>query len=610
MDNPAPRQPGVILFDRYQIVRMLGQGGRGEVYLCYDTKLHNSPVALKLLPFDNLWDENAILDMQTEFLSAKKLSHRNIVRLNHFDISESGAVIEMEFIEGISMHERIYSVGKLGEREVKHIIVQLCDALDYAHAEGVIHRDIKPANVLLASDPNNMTALQNLKHHPNYVRPDQYSIKLVDFGISRGASVLDRLNQNRCFSGTLQYMSPEHCMGEKTDVRSDIYSVGCMMYEAVTGSAIFSGDDVAEKQVNQEPNPPRKVNNAQIGREFETVILKALSKNPKLRFQSAKEMKEGIESNQALILGTYHTEFERSVRKIKKEARARKVKNEVSEATGSVLGMLTKIVILLAVLGGIAALGYAGYYWVKVRPEKTAQAVKDKVDNLRVEIAKSQKQDPARANELTRKVTTLLLQQAIEVEQPLIPNPFKKEDGDVKKRFIRVMATPTDAQIGIVETKKIGDSNTRLGPFNADFLRIIVMRDGYETKDMRIDLSALSQGSERTVNLGLEPLQKIQSDSQHSSQNPPAPKPVSPTPTPAAPVQPVITNPVTPQNQTSPLPSPPPSEPAPQPQPQPPVNQSPDQQPPQDVPPPAPVEPTTPPPESLPTDSPAVAPTL
>ncbi|MDL5046268.1 serine/threonine-protein kinase [Oscillatoria amoena NRMC-F 0135] len=318
MEGSEFRQPGAILFNRYQIVRMLGQGGRGEVYLCYDTKLHNSPVALKLLPFDNLWDENAILDMQTEFLSAKKLSHKNIVRLNHFDISEAGAVIEMEFIEGISMHERIYTMGKLGEREVKHVIMQLCDALEYAHAEGVIHRDIKPANVLLAADQNNMTALQNLRHHPKYVRPDQYSVKLVDFGISRGVAALDRLNNNRCFSGTLQYMSPEHCMGEKTDARSDLYSVGCMMYEAVTGGPIFTGDDVGEKQVNQEPTPPRKVNNAQISREFETVILKALAKNPKLRFQSAKEMKEAIEANQALVLGTYHTEFEKSVRKIKK----------------------------------------------------------------------------------------------------------------------------------------------------------------------------------------------------------------------------------------------------------------------------------------------------
>ncbi len=545
MGSSEIRQPGSILFERYQIVRMLGQGGRGEVYLCYDTKLHNSPVALKLLPFDNLWDENAILDMQTEFLSAKKLSHKNVVRLNHFDISEAGAVIEMEFIEGISMHERIYSVGKLGEKEVKHIITQLCDALDYAHSEGVVHRDIKPANVLLASDPNNMTALQNLKHHPKYVRPDQYSVKLVDFGISRGVAALDRLNNNRCFSGTLQYMSPEHCMGEKTDARSDIYSVGCMMYEAVTGAAIFSGDDVAEKQVNQEPTPPRKVNNAPISREFETVILKALAKNPKLRFQSAKEMKEAIEANQALVLGTYHTEFEKSVRKIKKEARARKVKNEVSEATGSVISLLTKIVMILAVIGCLGGAGYGGYFWFVLKPEKEAKEVREKVDKLRVEIAQAQRQDPSRARDMTRQATRLLLQHSLKKEQPLIPNPFEKDDGDVKNRFIRIMAEPADALVGIVETKQIADSNTKIGPFNADSVRIIVMREGYETRDMKIDLSALERGGERRVTVTLDAIHKIQSESGVSTPPPPVQQESpAPAPVPVDPQSPVESEPV------------------------------------------------------------------
>ncbi|MDL5046269.1 hypothetical protein QQ054_09500 [Oscillatoria amoena NRMC-F 0135] len=183
-----------------------------------------------------------------------------------------------------------------------------------------------------------------------------------------------------------------------------------------------------------------------------------------------------------------------------------------------------------------------------VRPEEKAQAVSEKVDQLRLEISQVQRQDPARARELSREATAIQLKHALEREQPLFRNPFQKDDGDVKQRFIRVMTTPADAQIGVVDNKQMIEPNTKVGPFDSDSVRIIVMREGYETRDMRIDLSAIERGGERRVNVELDAIHKIQSESGVPSAKPAAAEPAPP-PVPAEPA-----------SSSPPLPSPPLSE--------------------------------------------------
>ncbi|MDZ4814957.1 MAG: serine/threonine-protein kinase [Verrucomicrobiota bacterium] len=496
------REPGAIIGERYQIVRVIGRGGMGEVFLCEDLKLHKQQVAIKLLPAEILGDENAILSMQSEALSAKRLSHHNIVRLNQFDISAGGAVLEMEFVDGITLHERIYTMGKLDEKELRSIADQLCQALGYAHGLGVIHRDIKPANVLLAADPNNMTAIENLRNRPKYLKPDQYSIKLTDFGISRAPTLLGHMADEGGVSGTVQYMSPEQCKGEKTDARSDIYSLGCLLYEAAVGALPFSEGDIADFQINKHPDAPKK-RGAKISKEFEAIILKCIAKNPRQRFQTMEEIRQALQSKTMVSVPDYQKQYDKAASSHKISTGIKGIGSSISNLFS---GVVSLFLLLLKVLAGLAVLGAVGggiYYFALYRPAETRKAEKAAVEKLYAEADKIEKADLRKAEELRKQATEGELKRRIEAEKPLIPFLASKSKKP-KTQFLRVNVKPDDAFIGLIKAGKIASSGTRIGPLEKESHMLVIMRHGYVTKELPVDLSIQSDGVEKVLDVKME----------------------------------------------------------------------------------------------------------
>jgi len=498
LENSTHRVAGTVIGDRYQIVRVLGVGGMGEVYLCQDMRLHNQLVALKLLPPEALEDQNAMISMQAEALSAKQLSHRNIVRLNQFDISRDGAILEMEYVDGITLHERIYTMGKLQEKELRVIAEQLCSALGYAHSCGVIHRDIKPANVLLAPDPNNMMAAENLRNRPKYLTSDQYICKLTDFGISRAPTLLGVLTDKAGVSGTVQYMSPEQCKGQTTDARSDIYSLGCLLYEAAVGALPFSEGDIAQQQINEPPVPPRN-RGAKISKEFEAIILKCMAKNPRQRFQKAEEIIQALRSGEMVTIEDFEKKYEESVRRMSRKKGASSSLSGAVSRLLSLLLLLVKIGLGVAVVGGLLG---GGYYFFHVRKQR---AMADMAARLaRATEAAGRASRPAEAERLWNEVTELKLRQLILKRKPALGWGLGFLSGKNEgKHYLRINVDPYNALVAMPQTGQIIKAGERFGPLEKQgSYPIVVMCHNYDTKELVVDMSTAT-GYEKVVNVKL-----------------------------------------------------------------------------------------------------------
>jgi serine/threonine-protein kinase len=269
---------GALLANRYRVVRLLGQGGMGQVYLAHDENLRGKPVAIKTLSAVLARDPQAAERLKDEALAAIDLAHSNIVRVNHFEDGGPVKFLVMEYVEGETLGHRLAREKKLPEPEVRRIGIALCDALEHAHAKLILHRDIKPANVLLGKDG---------------------AIKLADFGIARVArDSLTRLT-NQQTSGTLLYMAPEQVMGGRTDARSDLYSVGVLLYELLAGQPPFATGDVRAQIIEKRPTAPAGPS-VPLGR----IIEKLLARRPQDRFASAQALRQELASPTAGSGGT------------------------------------------------------------------------------------------------------------------------------------------------------------------------------------------------------------------------------------------------------------------------------------------------------------------
>jgi len=261
--------------DRYQIVKTIGEGGMANVYLAVDTIL-NRNVAVKVLRGDLADDEKFVRRFQREALSASKLSHPNIVEM--YDVGEDNGLyyIVMEYIEGKTLKNLIKKRGALTLPEVIDIMIQLTSGLMCAHDSYIIHRDIKPQNVLILEDGR---------------------VKITDFGIAMALNS-NELTQTNSVMGSVHYLPPEQANGSGSTIKSDIYSLGIVMYELITGKLPFKGDNAVEIAIKQmkEPIPSICKDNAEIPQSIENIILKACAKNPKNRYDSAKEMHDDIKN--------------------------------------------------------------------------------------------------------------------------------------------------------------------------------------------------------------------------------------------------------------------------------------------------------------------------
>ena len=265
---------GTLLDDRYEILQVIGEGGMAIVYKALDHRL-NRNVAVKIMREDMLADEEFRSRFCAEAHAVAMLSHPNIVAV--YDVSHSDAMeyIVMELVDGITLKQYIERKGVVAWKEVVHFTKQISKALAHAHERGIIHRDIKPQNIMLLRDG---------------------TIKVGDFGI---AALENEVYENNGEAiGSIHYIAPEQARGECPDARSDIYSLGVMMYEMLTGGLPFTGNtlgEIAVQHMNAKPVPPHE-KNPEIPLELERITLKAMSAELSERYQSANELLSDLEA--------------------------------------------------------------------------------------------------------------------------------------------------------------------------------------------------------------------------------------------------------------------------------------------------------------------------
>ncbi len=277
---------GTTLAGHLEILSCVGWGGMSVVYKAKDLLLYRT-VAVKVLRSHSALVPKSIKRFRYEAIAASKLNHPNIIRVYEFNVPDQGApYLVMDYLEGTSLAEFIAKNGAIELTRAISIMTKVCEGLEHAHKAGVIHRDLKPGNIMLVRDQDG-----------------QQSVKIVDFGIAKMLHNDDdnspSLTQTGDLVGSPLYMSPEQCQGEPVDKRSDVYALGCVMYEMLTGKPPFKGGTMLETvqmQTSAIPKPVRErfpgIKNAE---KIDTILLKAMAKQPAQRYQSAHDFKAAIQ---------------------------------------------------------------------------------------------------------------------------------------------------------------------------------------------------------------------------------------------------------------------------------------------------------------------------
>src|ERR1700704_5366001 len=261
---------GRVFSNRYEVQREIAQGGMAEVYLARD-RLLDRPVALKALFPEFAREPSFVERFRREAQAAANLNHPNIVAIYDWGQEDGTYFIVMEYVEGNSLRDLMRSEAPIEPGKAAEITAEIASALAFAHRNGVVHRDVKPGNVLLTKSG---------------------TVKVTDFGIAR-AGASDGLTQTGSVMGTATYFSPEQAQGLAVDGRSDVYSLGVVLYELVCGGVPFVADSpvsVAYKHLREQPVPPSQ-RNTDVPPALEQIIMSALAKDPDHRYQSADDMR-------------------------------------------------------------------------------------------------------------------------------------------------------------------------------------------------------------------------------------------------------------------------------------------------------------------------------
>ncbi|MCC7531945.1 MAG: serine/threonine protein kinase [Candidatus Melainabacteria bacterium] len=271
-------KPGAVLSDRYEIVSEVGRGGMGVVYKARHLKMDRT-VAIKVLHGHLLEDLSSKKRFEQEVMATASLSHSNCVMVYDCDFSPSGQpFLVMEYIEGVSLKEVLRQKGPLNVERFLSIFIQCCEGLAHAHSKGIVHRDMKPSNVMLVNDPDGGDL-----------------VKIVDFGVAkimpRNDGTLMELTRTGDVVGSPHYMSPEQCMGAAMDWRTDIYSLGCVMYEAITGRVPLLGENPYQAMYMHIHEMPPLFSVVRPGvqhdQQIQDIVFKAMAKQLKDRYQGA-----------------------------------------------------------------------------------------------------------------------------------------------------------------------------------------------------------------------------------------------------------------------------------------------------------------------------------
>jgi eukaryotic-like serine/threonine-protein kinase len=274
--------PGMLLGRRYEILSLLGEGGMGAVYKAMDREL-NRPVALKVIRPELAKNKSIIDRFKQELLLARQVTHRNVIRI--YDLGEADGVkfISMEFIEGEDLRSLLLRKKKLTPEEAIDVILQVCRALEAAHGAGVIHRDLKPQNIMCDASGR---------------------VVVMDFGLAR-TMASDGMTKTGALVGTMEYMSPEQVLGQTLDQRSDLFTVGLILYELLTGKMPFAADSAIASLIKrtQERAAPVLDHDDSIPRSLSDLVNKCLERDLNLRYQSSAELLADLEAWQGKRAG-------------------------------------------------------------------------------------------------------------------------------------------------------------------------------------------------------------------------------------------------------------------------------------------------------------------
>jgi serine/threonine protein kinase/tetratricopeptide (TPR) repeat protein len=267
-------EKGTVLAGRYEILQLLGRGGMGAVYKARDTELDRL-VALKLIRPELARNPEMLRRFKQELILARQVTHKNVIRIFDLGQSEGTRFITMDFVEGQDLRALLLEQGKFPAEQAARLMLQICRALEAAHAEGVIHRDLKPQNIMVTSEGR---------------------VYVMDFGIARSA-YLPGMTQTGALVGTPEYMSPEQARGEKLTERSDLFSLGVIFYELLTGKSPFPGDAPLAtlwKRLQEKAKPPTDIDPT-IPKPLNDIVMSALEIEREKRLSSAREMAHQLE---------------------------------------------------------------------------------------------------------------------------------------------------------------------------------------------------------------------------------------------------------------------------------------------------------------------------